>query len=276
MDHSMHDMHAMHDIASGMGIDYLLVFVAGVLGSGHCLGMCGALVSGYFMNAGKNKSYFPYLAYQLSRISVYTVVGLVAASLGFVLVSSGMFGKLQSMLQIFIGSVVIILALGIIGLIPWQGSIRLLPMDLLRKGFATSRQKGPVLGAMIAGLLNGLMPCPLTFAMAVEATTAPSIVEGGLLMLTFGAGTLPTMLLISIAFGKLGATVRGYMYKAAAVIMIVMGMNTVFKGVSFYLEEDFKHRHFLHFLKDKLYELIMFLGEMVQYINHMMGNIQGL
>jgi len=58
-------------------------------------------------------------------------------------------------------------------------------MNLLRRGYAESRTKGPLLGATIAGLLNGLMPCPLTFAMAVKATSATTIMEGGLLNADF-------------------------------------------------------------------------------------------
>jgi len=148
MDHSM---HGMQEMVTASGFDYTLAFIAGFLGSGHCLGMCGALVSGYFMNVGGNKTYFPYFAYQIARIIVYICIGLLAASLGVVLVSGGLFGKIQSILQMLIGSVVIVLALGIIGLIPWQGSVKLLPMNLLRKGYAKARTKGPVLGAMIAG-----------------------------------------------------------------------------------------------------------------------------
>ncbi len=273
MDHSMHDMHQM---AAATGFDYTLAFIAGVLGSGHCLGMCGALVSGYFMNSGGHKSYFPYFAYQLTRIFVYVCIGLLAASLGVVLVSGGLFGKFQSILQMGIGAVVIILALGILGLIPWQGSVKLLPMGLLRKSYATARTKGPVFGAMIAGFMNGLMPCPLTFAMYVQATSATSIVEGGALMLAFGAGTLPTMLLISFAFGKMTAGVRGLMLKLAAIIMIFMGLNTIYKGLSFYVEEDFKHRTFLHFLKEKIDEGMLLMNEMIAYINMLMSNIQGM
>jgi len=273
MDHSMHGMHAM---AAATGFDYTLAFIAGFLGSGHCLGMCGALVSGYFMNSGEKKSYFPYFAYQITRILVYVSIGLLAASLGVVLVSGGMFGKFQSILQMFIGSVVIILALGILGLIPWQGSVKLLPMNLLRKGYAKARTKGPVVGAMIAGFLNGLMPCPLTFAMYVEATSATTVLEGGALLLAFGAGTLPTMLFISVAFGKMSSSLRGLMLKSAAVIMIFMGANTIYKGLTFYVEEDFKHRTFLHFLKEKIDEAVAVLGQTIEFINVMMTNIQGM
>ena len=280
MDHDMagmdHAMHGMAKMATATGFDYTLAFVAGFLGSGHCLGMCGALVSGYFMNSGKTKSYLPYFAYQLTRISVYGLVGVSAAALGVVLVDSGLFGEMQSILQMVIGAVVIVLAMGILGWIPWQGSIRLLPKQALRTGYATAKQKGPVLGAMIAGLLNGLMPCPLTFAMAVKATTAPTLLEGGGLMLVFGAGTLPMMLFISVAFGKINAKLRGFMYKAAALLMMVMGLNTIHKGLSFYLHENFSHSTFLGVLQLKLDAVIVFLGQVIAYIADMIGNIHSL
>lgn len=276
--HMDHAMHGMAEIAASTGFDYSLAFVAGFLGSGHCLGMCGALVSGYFMKAGagKNKSYLPYFAYQFTRIGVYTAVGVMAATLGVVLVSSGLFGKLQSILQMLIGCVVIVLAFGILGWIPFQGSIRLIPMQVLRKGYATASQKGPVLGAMIAGFLNGLMPCPLTFAMAVKATSASSVLEGGALMLTFGAGTLPMMLFISVAFSKLSAKLRGFMYKTAAFIMMFMGLNTIHKGLNFYLDEDFRHSTFLLFVKNQLDAMEAFIGSAMDYIASMINVIQNM
>ncbi len=273
MDHSTMD-HGMQHVAAAGGFDYGLAFIAGVLGSGHCLGMCGALVSGYFMRSGPTRSYIPYFVYQIARIFVYTMVGFAAAALGFVLVSSGIFGKMQSILQMFIGSVVIILAFGILGWIPFQGSLRLMPMNVMRKGYAESRTKGPILGATIAGLLNGLMPCPLTFAMAVKATSATSIMEGGLLMLTFGSGTLPTMLFISVAFGKMSANFRGLMLKFAALIMIVMGCNTIYHGMSFYVAESFQHHNFIHDIKNEIDAVILFLEQMVEYYTGMIKNIQ--
>jgi sulfite exporter TauE/SafE len=275
MDHSTMDMGMQHVVASAGGFDYGLAFMAGVLGSGHCLGMCGALVSGYFMKAGPSRTYLPYFVYQIARIFVYTLVGFAAAALGVVLVSSGVFGKFQSILQMSIGFVVIILALGILGWIPFQGSVRLLPMNLLRRGYAESKTRGPILGAMIAGLLNGLMPCPLTFAMAVKATSATTIMEGGLLMLTFGAGTLPTMLFVSVAFGKMSAHFRGLMLKSAAFIMIIMGCNTIYMGMSFYVADSFQQHNFIHDIKNEIDAVILFLRQMVDYYAGMIKNIQG-
>jgi uncharacterized protein len=272
----MAGMTEMAAATAAGSVDYSLAFIAGFLGSGHCLGMCGALVSGYFMNAGKSRSYWPYLVYQLARISVYTLVGLAAASLGVVLVSGGILGQVQSILQMFIGVVVIFLALGILGWIPFQGSIRLLPMGVLRKGYAKSRTKGPIVGAMIAGFLNGLMPCPLTFAMAVKATTASSVLEGGALMLAFGAGTLPMMIFVSVAFGKISASLRGLMFKAAALIMIFMGANTFYRGLSFYVMKNFKHHNYFAMLKEQIDGLIVYLQQVIAYFSELVNNIQNM
>jgi len=211
---------------------YTLAIMTGFFGSGHCAGMCGALVAGFFMKTEK-KSVWPYIAYHFARISMYFIVGIAAALLGVALVSTGILGHIQGILQVAIGFFVIILALGIVGLSPWQFSMKYMPTKVLNKVFMSAARRGSVLGASMGGMLNGLMPCPLTFAMAVNATTAPSPVEGGLMMLALGVGTLPTMFVVTFAFGKLGTAARGLMLKVAAVLMIVMGANTMYNGFRF-------------------------------------------
>jgi sulfite exporter TauE/SafE len=216
-------------------LDYSLAFSAGILGSGHCIGMCGALASGFFMKLGDRKdSAISYAAYHGARISVYTLVGMLAALLGVALISTGMLGKIQGILQIIVGLLVILIALDMLGLLPWHLSFSLLPQRLLRRGFMQATATGATAGAALAGTLNGLMPCPLTLAMAVKATTTASPLEGGLLMLAFGAGTLPSMMFVSVAFGKLSSKARGYMLKGAATIVIIMGINTVTQGILFF------------------------------------------
>lgn len=256
-----HAMYGMAEIVNTSGFDYTLAFIAGFLGSGHCLGMCGALVSGYFIKTGTVRSIWPYLAYQATRLCTYGLVGMSAAALGVVLISNGMFGTMQSILQMLIGGIVIVLALGILGLLPFQGTLRLIPMQSLHLGYSIARRKSPVPSAMMMGLLNGLMPCPLTFAMAVKATTAHTLLEGGALMLVFGAGTLPMMLFISIAFSKISSKIRGLMLKLAALVMIAMGANTINKGLEFYLHQHFAHSTFLNSVQDKLHELMALLSK---------------
>jgi sulfite exporter TauE/SafE len=204
---------------------YVAAFMTGLLGSGHCLGMCGALVCGYFIRAKQVgggaasglANIAPYLAYHASRISVYGTIGLA-----------------QGVLQIVAGLVVILLGLELLGLSPLNLTVGFAPARWLRQQFAGAAQKGMVRGAAIAGLVNGLMPCSMTMAMAVKATTAPSVAEGGLLLLAFGAGTLPSMLLASVLFGKLGPKMRGYLQKGAGLFVIALGLSTLWQGISYF------------------------------------------
>lgn len=212
---------------------YWLAFMTGILGSGHCIGMCGSLVSGFFLRLGA-RTYAPYLAYHAARVAVYGLIGLTAASLGAVLVQTGLFGKAQGILQILAGLVVILLGLDLLGLSPVRNTLSFAPLAWIRRQFANAAQRGPVGGAAIGGALNGLMPCSMTMAMAVQATTAPSPAEGGLLLLAFGAGTLPSMLAASFLFGRLGAKTRGWLLRGAALFVIALGLSTLWQGIRYY------------------------------------------
>ena len=230
MDHSQHAQIAEFSAQ----FSYWAAFMVGILGSGHCIGMCGGLVSGCFMKL-KAAGPWPYAAYPAARISIYAGVGLVAALLGTVLVASGMTGLAQGVLQILAGAIVILLGLDLLGISPIRNTYGFAPVAWLRRQFVTATQKGPVLGAAISGASNGLMPCSMTMAMAVQATTAPSPPEGMLLMLAFGAGTLPSMLFASVLFGKLGPKLRGGLQKLAALFVIALGAATLWQGLRFYL-----------------------------------------
>ena len=230
MDHSQHAQIAEFSAQ----FSYWAAFMVGILGSGHCIGMCGGLVSGCFMKL-KAAGPWPYAAYHAARISIYAGVGLVAALLGTVLVASGMTGLAQGVLQILAGAIVILLGLDLLGISPIRNTYGFAPVAWLRRQFVTATQKGPVLGAAISGAINGLMPCSMTMAMAVKATTAPTPPEGMLLMLAFGAGTLPSMLFASVLFGKLGPRLRGGLQKLAALFVIALGVSTLWQGLRFYL-----------------------------------------
>jgi sulfite exporter TauE/SafE len=213
---------------------YSLAFMTGLLGSGHCLGMCGALVSGFFMKF-EAKGVTGYLAYHAGRLSVYALIGLIAASLGVLLAASGLFGRAKGVLQIVAGLVVILLGLELLGISPIRNRLAFAPIAWLRGQFMQATRRGAIRGALIGGAINGLMPCSMTMAMAVQATTAPTPPEGVLLMLAFGAGTLPSMLSASVLFGKLGPRLRGWLLKGAALFVIVLGAATLYQGIRYSL-----------------------------------------
>ncbi|MGE4279248.1 MAG: sulfite exporter TauE/SafE family protein [Magnetospirillum sp.] len=216
-------------------LDYGLAFTAGILGSGHCVGMCGSLVSAFFVRMGDaGKGWRPLVAYHGARLGIYTLVGLVAAAIGLALVSTGIIGKAQAILQIVAGLVVIVLGLDILGWLPMRLPAIGLPAAAARKMFAAAGQAGPMRGAALGGVMNGLMPCALTLAMAVKATAAPHPLAGAGLLLAFGLGTLPSMVFVSVVFGRLGARLRGILLKAAALVVIALGVATLSQGIRFF------------------------------------------
>lgn len=214
---------------------YLMAFLAGLLGSGHCIGMCGGLVCAVFLKLGEGaRTPMAYAAYHGARVSVYVLVGIVAGALGLVLTSAGIVGKAQGILQIIAGLVVILLGFDILGIGPWRLNLNTLPSVLMGRVLNRGGGYGPVTGALVGGVVNGLMPCSLTLAVAVKATMSGGPAEGGLLMLAFGMGTVPSMLVISLLLGKLGVRQRGLLLKVAALFVITLGIATVWQGAAYF------------------------------------------
>lgn len=216
-------------------IEYAAAFTAGLMASGHCVGMCGSLVSAFFLKMGDEaKGPLTHVAYHGGRIAVYALAGTIAALLGMALVSTGSFGLGQAVLQIVAGLLVILLGLDVLGLPVFQLSFLKVPVGLFRKVFLAASQRGPVAGAAMGGVLNGFMPCALTLAMAVKATTATYPLQGTLLMVAFGLGTLPAMLFVGTVFGRLGGKLRGLLLKAAALLVIGLGLFTAYQGARYF------------------------------------------
>jgi hypothetical protein len=213
---------------------YGLAFMTGLLGSGHCLGMCGGLVSAFFMKM-KTAGAMAYGAYHGARLGVYALIGFLAAAIGSVLMATGNIGLAQGILQIVAGLLVVFLGFDLLGVLPVHNTLGFAPINWLRRQFVAATQRQPLTGAAIGGAINGLMPCSMTMAMAVQATTAPSVPEGGLLLLAFGLGTLPSMVSASFLFGKLGPRLRGWLLKGAALFVIALGISTFWQGLRYFL-----------------------------------------
>ncbi|MCL2626939.1 MAG: sulfite exporter TauE/SafE family protein [Cystobacterineae bacterium] len=208
---------------------YGAAFLTGLLGSAHCLGMCGSLVSAFFMRPGL-KGWGPAWAYHGARLAIYAVLGLAAAALGSTLASSGQVGMAQAVLKMVAGALIILLGLELLGL--WQLRIgaHFAPFRWMGQGFGKALRRGPLLGAAMAGALNGCMPCSMTMAMAAKASALPPL-SGMLVLLAFGAGTLPSMLSASWLLSRLGGRARGWLLKAAGLLVLAMGAYDLWKGI---------------------------------------------
>lgn len=189
---------------------FITAFTVGVLGGVHCLGMCGGVIGVLSFNLKPEiqlsyRKQLPYLfAYNFGRISSYVFIGLIFGWLGSTLVSLTDFLPFQQGLQLFAGLFMIALGLYLAGW--WNGVViverlgsgvwkKLTPLAKKISNVQTLPQ------AVLYGLVWGWLPCGLVYSMLIMALSAGSALNGGLVMLAFGLGTLPNLILFgSFAF----------------------------------------------------------------------------
>lgn len=178
---------------------YLLVFLAGIAGSMHCVGMCGGFACALGRGAGGPlASLLRHLSYNLGRLASYAFLGAVVGYAGTRLVGEG--GGAQRALAVVSGLLMVYIGLQFLGLLravpaslPWAG-VEVLAQALRRMTAA------PGLAAPLAlGVLNGFLPCPLVYAFAAQAAAAGGPAQGLATMGAFGLGTFPAMLAMGAA-----------------------------------------------------------------------------
>ncbi|RCX33310.1 sulfite exporter TauE/SafE family protein [Thioalbus denitrificans] len=220
----------------GTEFNYLLAFATGVFGAFHCLGMCSGIAAGFFVRHGWQHKVAPHVAYHAMRILVYTGLGTLGALFGQVLVQSGTVGKGQGILMIVAGIVVILFGLGVLGILPWgrQKDCQTGAPAVATVRFHRKFQRSRTLAPGLAGIVNGFVPCSLVFSVAVKAMATADPLQAGLLMLSFGLGTVPTMVLVTVTGAAIGAKARGVFERLAGVAVVALGVWTLYEGVVFY------------------------------------------
>lgn len=207
-------------------------FLIGLAGSIHCVGMCGG-IAGALCMGGKGR---PMPFYHLGRIITYSLLGLAAGLLvHFVRQSSTMIG-VQRSLSIFAGVVMLYFGLQLGGWIKerWGAlsSVRL-PGKLLRQ----ASEGGNFYAPLLVGLFNGLLPCGMVYAALALALSETSPLVSMATMLAFGLGTLPAFTLFTVILQRLSPRAKGKWLKAAALLLILFGLFTVFRA------EGAMHKH---------------------------------
>lgn len=188
-------------------LSFISAFLVGLLGGSHCVGMCGGIVSAVSLSMPGQRPQFGYqFAYNAGRVSSYGAAGLLAGLLG----SSSLFLNhlfpVEKLLYLLTNCMLIALGLYLAGL--WRGVLVLeraggvlwTKLQPLTKNFVpvkTLRQ------AFVLGLLWGWLPCGLVYSVLVAALASGSAMQGGVLMLAFGLGTLPALLAMGMAAVRL-------------------------------------------------------------------------
>lgn len=212
------------------------VFLASLLGSTHCAGMCGAFVTFAVVGMGNDTSRpHPALlhgAYNLGRLIVYTTLGACAGFAGATLELGGALVGLQHAAAIGAGTMMALF--GIVTLLRLHGvkvkTIRA-PKSLQHlagKGHRAASKQPPIFRAFATGLLTTLLPCGWLYAFVVTSAGTADPMYGALVMAVFWAGTLPVLITIGALAKTLTGPLASRIPAIMAVALVVVGLITVF------------------------------------------------
>ena len=218
----------MSDLAS-----YLAVFFAGVVGSVHCVGMCGGFACA--LCAARDRSLWRrQLLYNVGRVSTYVCFGGLAGAAGAIVTQHGaVWGIMtQRLLAVFSGALLIVIALQFFG---YRLSVRIGQaarlIDNLASGLRAVARSPRLTAPLALGVLNGFLPCPLVYAFALQAAATTEVLPGMGVMAAFGLGTFPAMLFMGFGGAALGTRLRRA-YVAGA-LLLVLGVVTLARAMLF-------------------------------------------
>lgn len=191
---------------------YLALFLIGLLGGTHCIGMCGGIVSALSLGAASRLSL--HLAYNLGRIVSYALAGAMAGGLGAASLALSAQLPMRIVLYLLANLMLVALGLYLTGMTQALAFSERFGQKLWRHVQPLTRRYLPartVAQAFPLGLLWGWLPCGLVYSALVTALASGSARQGAGMMLAFGAGTLPNLLLA----GQLALRLKEYGAKAA-------------------------------------------------------------
>ncbi len=207
-----------------MEAGFTAAFLIGLLGGVHCVGMCGGIVGALTVQTPRRQpAWSLHLAYNAGRIASYAAAGAIMGMLGG---ASLMFNQiLPVQLVLYLLANLVLIALGMylaglgnqlavlesLGARLWRRvqpySARVLPADTAAKAFAL-------------GMLWGWLPCGLVYSLLATALLSGGGISGAAVMLAFGLGTLPNLMLAGLAFKRLRDITSNPRLRLAAGVLV--------------------------------------------------------
>ena len=220
---------------------FYAVFLIGLLGGVHCAGMCGGIVSALSLQPPnvsvvampRARSALPvgwqmHLAYNLGRISSYTMAGAIMGGVG----SLGLLlnDALPVQMALYLAANVMMVALGLylIGVTRALAFTERFGQHLWRVLQPLTRRFLPAqrpAQAFPLGMLWGWLPCGLVYSVLAMTLLTGSALRGGATMLAFGIGTLPNLMAAGLLLVKFRHIAQSrYLRLASGMVVIAFGL----------------------------------------------------
>jgi uncharacterized protein len=225
----------------------LVPLIIGLLGSLHCLGMCGPLVFAYSFHLSHAESESSggqgfswarvsahHVAFHSGRILTYVILGGLVAGLFQAADLSEFFSNFRNGLMLFGGALLILLGLVLLKIFPlpsFLANLAALPSGGYGHRLSSLLRSSSPVSKLLLGMAVGTMPCCLSWAMIITAATSQNPIEGSITMLYFGLGTVPALFLAGLSTSLLSRKTRFLGERAAALLVVVTGVVLLLRGV---------------------------------------------
>jgi sulfite exporter TauE/SafE len=196
-----------------------VVLGSSLLGSVHCLAMCGPLAGLH----GNARSLRLAAAHGAGRLASYAAIGAAAGLVGAAVDVAGALVTVQRA-----ATVIAALALVAVAVRTARPRVRAgVSATAFRAGLVRIRARRPAARAWLLGALTGLLPCGWLWAFAITAAGTASPVAGAAVMTAFWLGTVPAMLGVLAVLGPVLARLRTRVPVVTSCVLVVVGLATL-------------------------------------------------
>ncbi len=224
-----------------MTLEPMAYFIGGLLGSAHCVGMCG----GFALAIGATKpalaeTLVNQLVYSAGRIFTYTFLGALAGVAGARLSHwTGLMVGVQQAASVASGIIMLLVAVSVLFRFNSESfGGRFAPIrKLLARAispvmacFVTGRSRRHFL---LAGVFTGFLPCGLLYAFLALAVASANPLRGMTIMSLFGLGTVPAMAALGCGAAFATKKFRHRIHQIAASFVLLLGLATIARGLPF-------------------------------------------